>query len=934
MNSLLESIALWLADYYLLASALVALALAVGWRLQQPAQRLAVAKSTIVALVMLAALCLLPGWSLVHLVDNERAQPGLPAVVSATDAPTAPLTAQLGEGPPLPLPAASSPPPSAIVRQTLDPPTPQTISLVISWAVVLTVVHALGAACVFAWLAAGSLAARRLRRTADPAPTDLVALMNEVAGVNQDAARQVKLLVSDRIDVAVALGIWRPVVLLPASWINSHSHAELRSVLAHESAHIHNHDLRWLAASRAVLLIVWANPLYWLLRRRMRLDQEALADAAAAELTSRQRYAEQLVAWAREVGSRPAVRLSSAVGLWEGPSQLRRRIAVLLDERLNTLRNCSRRWRVASLVACALAAVGLSLLTLEPGKNSQTRAEAEPNNFQSELAADGDRDSRDSTSPTTPRRFVRIVAGPNGQLTFEGQQTSWDTLADLLEKVPNRSETVLEFAIATEDISVREMDEARTRAMLDANRFDFLHGSYIGVHPLGSKGTTAPADRAKDDELKGVPSSDTPREVVQRWLELVTAGDAQESWQWLVPRQRAVLAPEEVHELRNRAQIEPKQSLGDEQTAMVVTGRFEDNSNREVVAYFYLRRHDGRWLIYESNFATPDDAYRRIEGFVAHPGVRFHLRRDDFVGTWIGGGLLPVDHTFEPDGAYTSRTNNPDGTETVHKGRWEIDPRSSSLIVASNGELRNMGQVTRLEDDFFQVSYERGQRAGFHRQKKRENDVPQSPSNDTAADQSRAPLHRAPRPTAQQSSRPVDARLIQHTSRASNQPASAARPPALLSYGDGKPDGKKSYGGSGHMIRFELPEGVTKVRGIRIHGSRYGLPQAPKEDFEITFLSEDRDETLHSEAAPYRLFQRGKENWVRVLFQKELELPQKFWIALNFNAHQTKGVYLSYDTSTKGEYSRVGRPGEEDEPKETDFGGDWMVQLMLSRPRP
>jgi hypothetical protein len=68
------------------------------------------------------------------------------------------------------------------------------------------------------------------------------------------------------------------------------------------------------------------------------------------------------------------------------------------------------------------------------------------------------------------------------------------------------------------------------------------------------------------------------------------------------------------------------------------------------------------------------------------------------------------------------------------------------------------------------------------------------------------------------------------------------------------------------------------------------------------------------------------------MFDKEVELPEKFWVALNFNAHQTKGVYLSYDTSTKGEYSRVGLAGDEDDPKETDFGGDWMVQVMLARP--
>jgi beta-lactamase regulating signal transducer with metallopeptidase domain len=175
-------------------------------------------------------------------------------------------------------------------------------------------------------------------------------------------------------------------------------------------------------------------------------------------------------------------------------------------------------------------------------------------------------------------------------------------------------------------------------------------------------------------------------------------------------------------------------------------------------------------------------------------------------------------------------------------------------------------------------------------------------------------------------------RVAQNATRGPERDSQADRPPALLSYGDGKADGKKSYGGNGHMIRFDMPEGISKARGIRIHGSRYGVPQAPNEDIEITFLSEDRQEILDSQGAPYRLFKRGKEAWVRILFDDEVELPQKFWVALNFNAHQTKGVYVSYDTSTKGEYSRAGLPGDEDEPKETDFGGDWMVQVMLAKP--
>jgi RNA polymerase sigma-70 factor (ECF subfamily) len=202
------------------------------------------------------------------------------------------------------------------------------------------------------------------------------------------------------------------------------------------------------------------------------------------------------------------------------------------------------------------------------------------------------------------------------------------------------------------------------------------------------------------------------------------------------------------------------------------------------------------------------------------------------------------------------------------------------------------------------------------------------PKSATTGAQTKPPAE----PSTEASSRtPVKFQLVQNVEPVAEK-TSVKRPPGILAYGDDTPDGKKSFGGSGEMIRFELPEGVTKIKGIRIHGSRYGLPQAPKEDFEITFLNEKRDETLHVEAAPYRLFNRGKEQWVRVAFKNEIELPRKFWVCLNFNAAQTKGVYVSYDTSTKGEYSRVGLPGLKEEPKETDFKGDWMVQLLLAKP--
>ena len=54
-----------------------------------------------------------------------------------------------------------------------------------------------------------------------------------------------------------------------------------------------------------------------------------------------------------------------------------------------------------------------------------------------------------------------------------------------------------------------------------------------------------------------------------------------------------------------------------------------------------------------------------------------------------------------------------------------------------------------------------------------------------------------------------------------------------------------------------MPDGATKVTGLKIHGSRYGQPQAPKESFLIYFMNKDRKRILHTEMAPYSLFKRG-----------------------------------------------------------------------------
>ena len=96
---------------------------------------------------------------------------------------------------------------------------------------------------------------------------------------------------------------------------------------------------------------------------------------------------------------------------------------------------------------------------------------------------------------------VRLVVGKD-RMTFEGQEVTFDQLPLLLEKVPNRGETVFEIAITTKKIPFERYDKARNRADKLVEQFGFKHLSLVGVHRLGSKAGSEekkikPATRAR-----------------------------------------------------------------------------------------------------------------------------------------------------------------------------------------------------------------------------------------------------------------------------------------------------------------------------------------------------------------------------------------------------------------------------------------------------
>lgn len=204
-------------------------------------------------------------------------------------------------------------------------------------------------------LAVASL--RRLERgasvTRDPGR---LALLREVAG-QLGVRRAVVLMESDRRAMPMVWGVLRPRVLLPtdaAGWPAE----RVRTALMHELAHVRRGDCLTQLAAHVACACHWFNPLAWVARRRVVLEQEMACD--------------EMVLAAGAVPSGYAglvleVATGFTVGRWAGgasiamarESQLEQRVRAILAPR----RGGASRRAVAAL-AVAVLGVTAALATL------------------------------------------------------------------------------------------------------------------------------------------------------------------------------------------------------------------------------------------------------------------------------------------------------------------------------------------------------------------------------------------------------------------------------------------------------------------------------------------------------------------------------------------------------------------------------------------
>jgi beta-lactamase regulating signal transducer with metallopeptidase domain len=122
------------------------------------------------------------------------------------------------------------------------------------------------------------------------------------------------------------VGIFRPVLLLPAGIMERLSAVQLRAVVGHEMCHVRRRDNLLAAIHMLVEALFWFHPLVWWLGRRMIVERECACDEAVMGAgNDRKAYAEGILQVCRHYVESP---LSCASGI--GGAELRRRIEFIM----------------------------------------------------------------------------------------------------------------------------------------------------------------------------------------------------------------------------------------------------------------------------------------------------------------------------------------------------------------------------------------------------------------------------------------------------------------------------------------------------------------------------------------------------------------------------------------------------------------------------
>ncbi|MGC2246399.1 MAG: M56 family metallopeptidase [Terriglobales bacterium] len=131
----------------------------------------------------------------------------------------------------------------------------------------------------------------------DPAVAEeIAAAMQNLNGERSFTSRHVTLATSERVRVPAALGLWSPMIVLPAWALAELPASELSIILRHEFAHLRRWDDWTNLVQKVVRAVFFFHPAVWWIESRLSVEREmACDDIVVAETDNPMGYANCLV---------------------------------------------------------------------------------------------------------------------------------------------------------------------------------------------------------------------------------------------------------------------------------------------------------------------------------------------------------------------------------------------------------------------------------------------------------------------------------------------------------------------------------------------------------------------------------------------------------------------------------------------------------------
>jgi beta-lactamase regulating signal transducer with metallopeptidase domain len=578
---------------------------------------------------------------------------------------------------------------------------------------------------------------RRCKRTPafdDPCWLDVLESAKRELGVG----RQVTLCRDTDTLVPATVGLMRPVILLPED-ANRWSAERRRLVLLHELAHIRRCD--WLSQilGSFACAIYWFNPLAWFAAKQMRREQEcACDDLVIACGTESRAYADELLSLA---GSQTRRASLPAVGVpMARQSFLQGRLIAILDESRD--RHPMSRVTIACMIlAIMLLVVPIAIVRAVDKKTADTPLKSSPMRGFKPVT------SVVLSSAPESKRFLSLEDGQwhtSAPVDSPGVHLENDSKSGWQLVVENAYNYHCDRERASALWASMTAEQAAEPAGLAAAPFErkgfyriskgdlpitvLLPGmgllqvseivesdpfSVLLRYKLVAGNADAAPDRLVAPESPDASSLVATRKVVDDWLAHV--GAEQTDLMWALTTRTSDAAPSpDLQQTWEFKTIRAAWSLGNVAAAIVVSTRYKDNAGRQRALVFALEKRDGQWLIRQQFSDSPENVYRHVAGFAAHPGMRYDPPAENFIGEWKHLGFLGIFEShllLRADGTGTLIEKQRGKKISEKPLKWAV--AGDRIIWKSDSEVA--AEIVRLEHDFFALKFGDGQ-IGYQRE--------------------------------------------------------------------------------------------------------------------------------------------------------------------------------------------------------------------------